>query len=188
MTNNAGFWIELTEQEQALAKYMAKSRAKNARGSGMKDRKFGGQSGDEGDLNGYGAELAFCKLTNCYPDMKTGQKQDDADVIYRTGHRIDVKSTPYKTGYLITPADKHYDGVDLFALMIGEFPRYRLAGFMSRDELVKPERVSPKFKNTAFAANQEELDLLESARNEPLVQSFIDVFKGSLIGVKKGES
>lgn len=182
--------VTLTESEQAIARYMAKRRQQYARSNGIKDQKIGAQSGEEGDLNGFGAELAFARISNTYPDLSVNHDVlPDADVVFRTGHTIDVKVTKYRNGHLIAQPGKSKSQVDLYACMIGEFPTYRLAGFMSRSELIREDRLRDfgYGNNRAYAARQDELDLWESARAEPMVQEFLKVFRGEIAAVKLPE-
>jgi len=61
--------ITLNESEIRIAKWLAKMRFHNNRQSSIMDKKIGKQSAEETDLNGIGAEMAFCKLVNVYPDF-----------------------------------------------------------------------------------------------------------------------
>ena len=64
--------ISLSENEQRLAEWVWKKRTANARRKNLPDTKVGDQSFEETDLEGFAAELAFCKLMNIYPDLETG--------------------------------------------------------------------------------------------------------------------
>jgi len=64
-----GAQVELNNAEQRLARFMARSRMDNAMKRGITNAQVGSQDRFDIDLEGYGAELAFCKLFNVYPDM-----------------------------------------------------------------------------------------------------------------------
>lgn len=118
--------------------------------------KQGGQSNWETDLEGVGSELAFCKLSNVYPDMETSS-MNPHDCHSRVGAAIDVKSTKYAGGRLLAVRWKDVSKVDLFALMVGKFPEYRLAGFMRAADLVKAERLLDLGYGPVHCADQSEL-------------------------------
>jgi hypothetical protein len=47
--------------------------------------------------------------------------------------------------------------VDLFALMVGEFPIYEFKGFMKRDELLQEKRLGSLGHGPTYIAKQDEL-------------------------------
>ena len=59
-----GARVELNNAEQRLARFMARSRMENAIKRGITNAQVGSQDRLDIDLEGYGAELAFCKLFN----------------------------------------------------------------------------------------------------------------------------
>lgn len=154
-------FVLLNAQEQALCRYLAKLRHKNARNKNVKNNKIGGQSDEMTDLEGIGGEVAFCKLFNLYPDISIevrNSKTDKGDAVLND-LVIDVKTTKYKTGRLLAAPWKE-PSVDLYALMIGEIDKgYSFKGFMAYSELTKQERLLDLGHGKGYAANQEELEL-----------------------------
>jgi hypothetical protein len=148
--------IKLNQTEQELAQVLAQRRYEAARGQGLTDMKQGGQSNWETDLEGIAAELAFCKLANVYPDMETAS-MNPHDCHTRTGAAIDVKSTKYPHGRLLAVRWKDASKVDLFALMVGTFPEYRLAGFMRSKDLIQADRLMDLGHGLLYAADQSDL-------------------------------
>ena len=56
------------------------------------------------NINGFGAELAFCCLTNSKFDSTTIAKENyflKDDAVLADGRTVDVKTTVYKTGKLL---------------------------------------------------------------------------------------
>ena len=53
--------ITLTEIEQRIVKFIAKNRYQSNRNSNVSNQKIGNQSNEETDIDGFGAEYAFCK-------------------------------------------------------------------------------------------------------------------------------
>jgi len=148
--------ITLNEAEQRLAKFLAKGRSDANRASNTQDRKMGNQSGELTDLNGIAAEIAFCKIHNVYPDLEINV-HPAADCVLHSGEEVDVKTTRYASGRLLAVRWKK-PNVDLFALMIGEFPSYRYAGSMTAAELLKDERLRDFGHGLGYAADQSELN------------------------------
>jgi len=148
--------VTLNETEQRLATYVAKMRYSSAREQGITNMKVGDQSNELTDLEGTGAELAFCKVANVYPDLAVTRSNDE-DCYTRNGYAIDVKSTTYESGRLLAVKWKKLDKVDFYALMVGKFPNYRLAGFMRAEDLLKPEMVRDLGHGPTYAADQNQL-------------------------------
>jgi len=152
-------WIELNELEQRIARHLAKKRHETDRQLGISNRRIGPQSDDDTDLEGIGAELAYCKAVNVYPDLATDYKSlPTEDAITRDGYRVDVKSTTYERGHLLATLGKAGNPADIYVLVVGRFPRYRIAGFMHVDELLQEERIKDLSHGPGYAARQDELE------------------------------
>ena len=147
--------ITLNETEQRLAKFVALGRTKAARGNHITDCKMGNQSNEQTDLEGIAAEIAFCKIHNVYPDLNINARPA-ADCVLHDGTSVDVKATRYETGRLLAVRWKKTN-VDMFALMVGEFPTYRYAGVMAAVELLRDERLRDFGHGLGYAADQSEL-------------------------------
>jgi hypothetical protein len=147
--------IQLNEAEQKLARYLAKNRYEQARKLGVENKKMGPQSNEMTDLQGIGAEIAFCKMHNIYPDMNVGSTPLE-DATLRDGTTVDVKSTVYKNGRLIVAMWKN-PAIDCYALMVGTFPNYRYAGMMSSKEMMQESRILDLGHGPVYAASQGDL-------------------------------
>jgi hypothetical protein len=153
-------FVVLSEAEQRLAKFLATRRYQNARSKGLFNAKMGDQSNELTDLEGIASEIAFCKLMNIYPDLDLDHT-NSADCFLRDGRAVDVKSTVYNSGRLLSVRWKDASKVDIFVLMVGEFPRYRCAGFMSSAELIQPNRLVDLGHGEGYAATQNELQSID---------------------------
>jgi hypothetical protein len=154
-----GSTIALSPVEQTLCEIVATLRHDNNRSQGVSNSKRGSQSDFQTDLEGFAAELAFCKLLNLYPDLTIEPRtstSDTGDVKLPDGRTVDIKVTRYATGKLIAVPWKKA-GVDLFALMVGQFPCYTFRGVMDSQELLAQERLGDLGYGPTFIANQEEL-------------------------------
>lgn len=147
--------IELSQAEQQLAKYLAKLRNEKSRTRKTENKRIGPQDDFTTDLEGIGAELAFCKMFNLYPDLEC--KAGDYDAMDHEGNRVDVKATKYKNGHLLAVPWKKGKEPDVYVLLVGEFPSYRCAGFMRADELISDARLKDLGHGKVYAAAQSEL-------------------------------
>ena len=148
--------ITLNEAEQRLAKFIATGRSNAARSNQITDCKMGSQSGEQTDLDGIAAEIAFCKIHNVYPDLNIIDRPA-ADCILHNGASVDVKSTRYATGRLLAVRWKK-PNVDMFALMVGVFPSYRYAGSMTALELLSDSKLCDLGHGVGYGAMQSELN------------------------------
>jgi hypothetical protein len=147
--------ITLIEEEQKLAEFIAKNRVKNNREKGAKATVYGDKEPWKAEVHSVGAELAFCKLFNCWPDLNT-KRFGELDAVLKDGRTVDVKATELKSGRLLVKV-KDREPCDLYALMIGDFPSYQFAGWMTGKELLQDERIDKKLEHPAFAAKPHEL-------------------------------
>ena len=150
--------VVLNEAEQRLSKYVAKRRYEVNRNNGTVDAKKGNQSNEFVDLEGIAGEIAFCKISNLYPDLEvkvTTQATDKGDCIYK-GQKVDVKTTSYNNGRLICALWKNNE-VDVYALMVGTFPSYEFRGFAMASELKRKENIINLGRGDLYALNQDKL-------------------------------
>ena len=154
--------VVLDEIEQLISKAIAKKRYENNRKKNIEDKKIGKQTNAATDIEGFGAEMAFCKLFNVFPDFSVfvrSTKSDKGDAeLHVINGVVDVKSTKYLDGRLLTPDYKEKGVVDLYALMIGEFPKYVFKGFMTSAELMQDHRIGDMgYGKKSYIAAQSEL-------------------------------
>ena len=152
-----GDTITLNEPEQKLARYLANARHTSNRSADVKNNRIGPQDDAQTDLEGIGAEMAFCRMANVYPDTSISPRRGGADCALHDDRRVDVKATRYATGQLLAVTGKAHDAVDLYALMVGTFPTYRFAGWMPSADVVTPERLTDLGHGPTYAVPQREL-------------------------------
>ena len=150
--------VSLNRAEQKLAQFIAKERHLHNSRNGIANRRMGPQSDAQTDLEGIAAEIAFAKYTNVYPDLDTdGDTHPVYDVVLHDGKLVDVKSTTYPNGRLIVAPWKDVDAVDVYVLVVGTFPNYRIAGGMESQHLMRSHRMKDLGHGEVFVANQDEL-------------------------------
>lgn len=154
------YCVTLNPEDQKRVIEIAAARFQANRAGSVKDRSICGAI--DIDLNGFGGEVAFCRLFEIEPDWSILPRSsalgtDSGDCVLN-GKRIDVKTTSRLNGRLIAPRWKQPD-VDYYVLMVGEFPSYECRGFMSVGELLQPSRLIDLGKGLTYAALQSDLIL-----------------------------
>jgi len=161
----------LTPGDRAIVERVARARSRANRSQGVGDARVQRTHAPERlDLQGFAGELAFCRLMNLRPDesieprSKRQGSDADADARLSDGRTVDVKTPLWNTPttkLLVQGYVRKEDSADLFALMLGSWEEgsYRLAGFMSKDELMRPARLRSMRAglSPSFAAEQHEL-------------------------------
>ena len=153
--------IILNSTEQDICRILAKARYDNARERGRVDLKIGKQSNVETDLEGIGGEVAFCKAFNLFPPLMVGEFDKD-DCVLHSGTKVDIKTTKYRTGHLLANNTKKVGDVDIYALVVGEFPVYSIGGYATSKQLISEEameyhRNCSLFNGVGYALPQKDL-------------------------------
>jgi len=168
MTNMIGLTVRLSAVEMRLCEHVTKVRIKTNTSNKVSDKKISKDEELQLELEGYGAEVAFCRLFNVFPDMSTHSRSSETDIgdaFLPCGRAVDVKATKYPNGKLLAPLWKK-DEIDLYALMVGQYPEYTFRGFMSKDELRREERIGSLGHGPTYIAFQNELKELSELQNE----------------------
>ena len=159
--------VILNEAEQRLAQYLAKRRHDAARMDGIPDMKMGPQSAYDTDLEGIAAEIAFCKIMNVYPDTDIVVGTRPISDAYTTSMgSVDVKATKYRNGRLLATTKKYANHPDSYALMVGEFPRYKFVGWVPAEELLMKKNIRDLGHGEGYALDQSMLRKPESEEGE----------------------
>lgn len=128
----------LTKEEQAICRFIAKQRNLQDRRSNVHDSIVTNkQTAQQIDLEGIGAEVAFCRFSNIYPDLTTEPRRGGYDCIMPDGTTVDVKSCRYVDNpYLVVKHTKKISDADRYVLMVGKFPEYSYAGYLPAKEVI----------------------------------------------------
>lgn len=113
------------------------------------------------NLNGFGAELAFCKLCQVQFDSSTIEKESHytkVDATLLNGITVDVKNTVYRSGKLIVRTGKEQKIVDVYALMIGVFPNFTFSGWAKYEEIIQPKYIKDLGWGPAYTLDQSQLN------------------------------
>ena len=148
--------VKLNKLEARLAEYIGKARYSMNRATGTADQKVGPQSAEFTDVNSAGGEIAFCKAFNLYPDLQFDERPD-FDATLPSGARVDVKTTHRERGRLLVVPWKARKPCDLYVLVIGELPEYRIAGGLACDQLLTEDRLGDLGHGSTYIADQSDL-------------------------------
>ena len=107
----------------------------------MGDRKKSPRPGLEIHAHGFGAELAFCRMFNKYPDLTCYARAGGCDLTLDDGTTVDVKHNPREDGDLLIAWWKKEEGrrCDIYVLMTGDFPTYTYRGWALASEVFETE-------------------------------------------------
>jgi len=111
-----------------------------------------------------GAEIAFCKLYNIYPDLTITHRSGGYDCITCSGAKVDVKATIYFSGKLLAVINKHKSDADIYVLMVGKFPTYTWVGWAKAGDLLSDENIIDLGYGPTYALSQDKL-------NKPVLRS-----------------
>ena len=128
---------------------------------------MGPQSSQQTDLDGIAGEFAFCKAANVWPDMTIGARRGGHDAILN-GLSVDVKTTRCTTGHLLATTKKSTTASDIYVLVVGTVPEFRIAGWATARQLLHPDNISDFGHGPGYALHQSQLndiaDLLDRDR------------------------
>jgi len=164
--------ITLNEIEIRLVQHLAKMRYAYCREHGATATLYGNIDKSEKaeaikrEMDYVGAELAFCKLHNIYPDL-THDTFRSSDCTLSNGETVDVKQAPGDNHRLLCKVEATKDHIrqgkelpDWYALMVGIMPKYKFVGFMAASDLLQDSRINYSFPVPAYTATQHELRLV----------------------------
>jgi hypothetical protein len=140
---NYNTYYNLTHQDKEIIEEMATNICKQDRSYFLNNYKIDKNVKlYEMNLNGFGAELAFCRLCDVEFDSSTIEKENHfnkEDAILKNGTTVDVKNTIYPNGKLLVRIGKEEKDIDIYALVIGKFPSFKFAGWASYKDIINPE-------------------------------------------------
>lgn len=144
--------ITLNKWEYQIVTYVATTRFNLARGSN-KQHVIYGIDEIQNEINSYGAEFAFCKYNNCYPDLSPGQLlPHDATI---NGITFDIKQTHRRNGnLLVRTKEVPISPPDFYVLMIGERDKYFIVGMISGFDVLQEKNIRYDLPFPAYFISQ----------------------------------
>ena len=108
-------------------------------------------------IEAWGAEYAFCILTNVYPPTEIIDFED-YDVSVPGIGTVDIKSTERMDGRLIINLKKAKSRANVFALMCGSFPSYVFGGWIYAMDAIRKRNLTDLGYGKCYAIEQERLN------------------------------
>jgi hypothetical protein len=149
--------ITLNPAEQAFCRYLAERRHASNRSAGVANQRIGPQDDAFTDLNGMGGEWAFCRMTRHYPDTSIDPRHGGYDVLTHRDYTAEIKTTGLEGGQLLVKRNKTLSDAQVYVLVIGRFPTYRIAGWAWAGELLVPDNLVDLGHGLTYAMHQERL-------------------------------
>jgi hypothetical protein len=157
-----GTTYTLTDEEQLQLKNMAETICNQKREFFVNNFKVDkSMSLYDMNLNGFSAELAFCRLCGIEFDSATVEEENHftkVDCTLTDGRTVDVKTTIYLSGKLLAGKWKSKTSVDIFVLMIGKFPTFTFRGWANYNQLMNDSTLKNLGKGEGHCLSQEELN------------------------------
>lgn len=149
--------VTLNHTEAEICEELAEKRYKNNRKENVVNLKVSDQPWKEVELDGLGAEFAVAKALNIYPDFIISARAGGVELVARNHARIDVKQTKYPDGRLLSLITKKDEDIDVFVLVTGRMPKYRIVGWCFSEELLVDENIVDLGYGPTYALTQDKL-------------------------------
>tara|TARA_Y100000310_G_scaffold339234_1_gene431299 strand:+ start:4470 stop:4934 length:465 start_codon:yes stop_codon:yes gene_type:complete len=149
--------VELDNGEILMATMLGLLRNSVNRAAGVVDRKKGDLDPTTMDIDGMAAEVAFCKFQNLYPDFSLNPQKLTYDCLTQDGNKVDIKQTHYLDGRLLVNTDKVKAETTHYVLVIGRVPKFRMAGYVEKEEIFRDENLTDLHGRKVYAVEQERL-------------------------------
>jgi hypothetical protein len=149
--------IELTASEMAIANVVAAMRTTCNRAAGIVENKKGSHSSYQMEVDGFAAELAFCKAMNLHPDLAVFNQSLTHDCVARNGKTVDVKMTRRPGGRLFVAPNKKASKTQIYALVVGIPPAFTLIGYASAEEVFNVCNLQEIKGSLIYVVEQEKL-------------------------------
>lgn len=155
--------VTLTKIEMQIASHVGMMRKIESRSLGLKEGWHSPKHNDtkwDMDIEGAGAELAYCKFTNVYWTGSIGTFHK-ADV----GNDIQIRHTTLQDGRLIVRSEDNPN--HNYVLVIGSMPNYTIVGWIKGVDAIKNEFIcNPNNKGKAYFVPQNKLNSMDSLIGE----------------------
>jgi hypothetical protein len=149
--------IELDNGEVLMATMLGLMRNTVARSAGIKDGRRGPLDQQSMDMDGMGAEVAFCKYFNLYPDFSLSPQSLTFDCLTQLGGKVDVKQTHYPDGRLLVLPEKKKAETTHYVLVTGKIPKFKIVGYAEKDQVFQDKNLKEMRGKKVYMIDQPEL-------------------------------
>ena len=133
-------FVTLSEEQQELAVQVGIERNRACKESGTENHRISNQDDEQMNIDGVAAEIAWFHYHGLLPDLTTTLPSPDHDGVWN-GLLVDVKSTKYMDGKLITALKSRTKMVDVYGFCAGVFPRYQVVGHMMTVDFINDAHI-----------------------------------------------
>jgi hypothetical protein len=84
--------------------------------------------------------------------------------VFAFGKTIDVKTTKYKTGKLLARQSKNESPSEIYVLIVGQCPSYKIAGWCSGSDLIKDSNLLDLGYGKTYGLEQSALKPVEKIK------------------------
>lgn len=127
------------------------------------------------DINGYGAELAFCKMFNLCPDLTSHNRVGGFDAKLPDGTTVDVKqSRSLTTDLRVKCGRKKLGDSSLYALLVGGFPTYTFVGF-TEESVVFESPITQVWEKDHYTVARDKLMPVQNLKEFGVINIFGDL-------------
>ena len=152
--------VTLQDTEIQICKLLGETRRMRNRQAGVHEPTYARKMTMEAEIDGVGAELAVAKAFNIYPDTTTHVRAGGHDLVSRKGATIDVKQTTHVNGRLMAPMTKRLEDADIYILVTGTMPKYKIVGWCHAEQLINKNTIGNLgWVNDVYMMPQKDLNL-----------------------------
>ena len=154
--NYTSMKVSITDQEIAMLNIISSMRSLVSRATGTKDRKISPERGVTIDLDGLIGEYAYCKANNLFMDIVPTPRSGSYDCVGRSGKKLDIKTTRYENGRLLSTLKVNPD-IDYYILAIINKNEITFPGYASKNQLIRKENIVNLGHGEGYALTQDKL-------------------------------
>tara|TARA_R100001443_G_scaffold15798_1_gene25563 strand:+ start:1009 stop:1473 length:465 start_codon:yes stop_codon:yes gene_type:complete len=149
--------VNLDNGEVLMATMIGLMRNSVSRAAHIQDGKRGNLDPQTMDIDGMGAEVAFCKHMNLYPDFSLCPQKLTFDCLTKEGNKVDVKQTHYPEGRLLVAPEKIQSETTHYVLVTGRIPKFKVVGYLEKDDVFEKENLTELYGRKVYAIEQKDL-------------------------------
>ena len=145
----------LNAEQQKLAIQVGVERNRACKASGTMNHRISNQDDEQMNIEGVAAEIAWFQYHGLMPDLTTTLPSPDHDGVWN-GLLVDVKSTKYPNGKMISALKSRTKRVDVYGFCAGVFPWYQVVGHMMTGDFINDAHIGDLGYGPTYIANRYE--------------------------------
>jgi len=149
--------VNLDNGEVLMATMIGLMRNSVSRAAHIQDGKRGNLDPQTMDIDGMGAEVAFCKHMNLYPDFSLCPQKLTFDCLTKEGNKVDVKQTHYPDGRLLVLPEKKNAETTHYVLVTGKIPKFKIVGYAEKEQVFQDKNLKEMRGKKVYMIDQPDL-------------------------------